>query len=468
MNPGTTPGPGELLRYMYRAARRGLLADGSTALTSNLCVIGVGRSGAVTAAGLADMGHRVCAVDIDAGRVAELNGGKAPFFEPGLDEMIARNLVSRRISFTTELSEAVPNADAVLLCVPTPAGGNGEADLSMLYAALRDIGPLLKSGALVITRSTVPVGTNALLAIQLHTEHPDVDVTVISNPEFLREGHAVEDFMKPERVIIGAADAHGAAKAAKLYESLDRPIIVTDLETAEITKYAANAYLAASISFINEIANICERTGADVTKVTEALHLDRRIGEHAYIEPGIGFGGSCLPKDISALVSTAKDHGYEPKLLQAIMDVNNSQPLRIVFYLEELFKNLSSLKVAVLGISFKGDTFDVRSSPAMSVIRHLSDAGVRVHAFDPMTDRTVEMCVKAIAELHEDAYSAATGCDALVIASEHSEFRTLDMQRLGKVMASRVLIDGRNVLDPTAVAEAGFSYIGIGRARRGD
>ncbi|MCH8160487.1 MAG: UDP-glucose/GDP-mannose dehydrogenase family protein [Chloroflexi bacterium] len=437
-------------------------------MTSNLCVIGVGRSGAVTAAGLADMGHRVRAVDIDAGRVAELNGGKAPFFEPGLDEMIARNLESGRISFTTELCEAVPNADAVLLCVPTPAGSNGDADLSMLYAALRDVGPLLKSGALVITRSTVPVGTNALLAIQLHQEHPDLEVAVISNPEFLREGHAVDDFMRPERIIIGAADAHGGSSAAKLYESLDCPIIITDLETAEITKYAANAYLAASISFINEIANICERTGADVTKVTEALHLDRRIGEHAYIEPGIGFGGSCLPKDLSALVSTAEGHGYEPTLLKAIMQVNNAQPRRIVSYLEEFFKDLSSLKVAVLGISFKGDTFDVRSSPAMSVIRHLGDAGVRVQAFDPMADRTVEMCVSAIAELHEDAYSAATGCDAIVIASEHSEFRTLDLQRLGKVMASRVLIDGRNLLDPATVAEAGFSYIGIGRARRGD
>jgi len=431
-------------------------------------VIGVGRSGAVTAAGLADMGHHVCAVDIDAGRVAELNGGKAPFFEPGLDEMIARNLESGRISFTTELAEGVPNADAVLLCVPTPAGGNGDADLSMLHAALRDVGPLLKSGALVVTRSTVPVGTNAALAIQLRKERPDANVAVISNPEFLREGHAVDDFMRPERVIIGAADARSGTSAANLYASLGCPIIITDLETAEITKYAANAYLAASISFINEIANICERTGADVTKVTEALHLDRRIGEHAYIEPGIGFGGSCLPKDISALVSTAEGHGYEPALLKAVMDVNAFQPRRVVGYLEELFKDIDNLKVAVLGISFKGDTFDVRSSPAMSVIRALGGAGVRVHAYDPMADRTVETCVSAIAELHEDAYSAATGCDAVVIATEHSAFRTLDLQRMGEMMASRVLIDGRNVLDPATVAEAGFSYIGIGRARRGD
>ena len=437
-------------------------------MTSSLCVIGVGRSGAVTAAGLADMGHRVRAVDIDADRVAVLNGGKAPFFEPGLDEMIVRNLESARISFTTELSDAVPQADAVLLCVPTPAGSDGDADLSMLYAALRDVGPLLKSGALVITRSTVPVGTNAKLAIQLQQEHPDADVTVISNPEFLREGHAVDDFMQPERVIIGAADAHGGSSAAKLYNSLSCQIIITDLETAEITKYAANAYLAASISFSNEIANICERTGADVTKVTEALHLDRRIGKHAYIEPGIGFGGSCLPKDISALVSTAESQGYDPTLLKAIMHVNDAQPRRIVTYLEELFENLSSLKVAVLGISFKGDTFDVRSSPAMSVIRHLGEAGVRVHAFDPMADRTVDMCASAIAELHGDAYSAATGCDAVVISTEHSEFRTLDLQHLGRVMASPIIIDGRNVLDPATVREAGFSYIGIGRARRGD
>jgi UDPglucose 6-dehydrogenase len=414
------------------------------------------------------MGHTVSAVDIDAERIQQLQQGHAQLFEPGLDDLIAANLKAGRISFTTDITDAVPNADAVLLCVPTPAGEDGNADLSMLYSAVQEIGSLLRANTLVVTRSTVPVGTNAELAKRLTREHPDSQASVVSNPEFLREGHAVEDFLQPARVVIGAVEQEVRARAANLYEAFDCPIIMADLETAEIAKYAANAFLATSVSFINEIANICELTGADIEKVTEALALDKRIGPDAYIEPGIGFGGSCLPKDVSALAATAEAHGYEPELIRATINVNARQPERIVEYLNEIFPSLADITIAVLGISFKGDTFDVRSSPALALIRRLNDEGATLHAFDPYADETAESCAGSFATLHNDAYEAAASCDAVIIATDHSEFRDIDLPRLGERMRSRIVIDGRNMLDPEAARSAGFAYVGVGRGRRGN
>ncbi len=436
--------------------------------TARLCVVGVGRSGAVTAACLADLGHYVWAVDVDSVQVAALRAGRAPFYEPGLDDVIARNLNAGRLSFTTQFSEGVPEADAVLLCVATPSQSDGDADLSSLFAAARQIAPLLNDEAIVITRSTVPVGTNASLAETVRAENAVVAFDVAANPEFLREGHAVEDFMRPERVVIGANNERAAAAAARVYDGLGPPIIFTDLETAELIKYAANAYLAASVSFINEIANICERAGADVSLVSRALSMDRRIGKHAYLAPGIGFGGGCLPKDLLALISTAERHGYTPPLLKAIVEVNERQPARVVSYLEELFSDLNGLTMAVLGTSFKGGTFDCRSSPALAVIRLLARAGAGVRAFDPLADGTAQRQLGDLAELCPDAYTAAEGCHALIVATDHSQFRDLDLERLGRLMASRVLIDGRNLFDPVRVVSAGFSHISIGRARRGD
>ncbi|MEX0786470.1 MAG: UDP-glucose/GDP-mannose dehydrogenase family protein [Dehalococcoidia bacterium] len=437
-------------------------------MSSRLCVVGAGWSGAVTAACLANLGHTVCAVDVDKDRVETLRQGQAPFYEPDLDDTIARNLEAGRLSFTSVLAEGMADADAVMLCVQTPAAATGEADLSALWTAVRALGPLLRPDVMVITRSTVPVGTNAALARHFRKEHSGTPVDVVSNPEFLREGHAVEDFTRPDRVLIGAADERAGKAAAALYDGIERPIIVTDLETAELTKYAANAYLAASISFINEIANICERTGADVSVVSETLALDRRIGPNAYLDPGIGFGGSCLPKDLSALITTAEAHGHEPELLKAIAHVNELQPKRVLAHLEEIFDNVIGLDVAVLGISFKGDTFDARSSPALAVIRLLSNAGVRVHAYDPMADGTADGQLEAPTQLHGDAYAAVAGCHALIVATDHSQFKELDLDRLGGLMQTRVLIDGRNVLDPDEVTRAGFSYVAIGRPQRGD
>jgi UDPglucose 6-dehydrogenase len=445
-----------------------LHTDEDTTVSARVCVVGAGRSGAVTAAGLAELGHAVCAVDVDERRVEKLRGGAAPFFEPELDEMIARNIEAGRLSFTTSMAEGLRDADAVMLCVPTPAGDNGDADLSALWSAARELGPLLTPEMLVITRSTVPVGTNAALARHLRAQFPAAPVAVVSNPEFLREGRAVDDFMRPDRIVIGAADEEAARAAGRLYEQIDCPIVYADLETAEVAKYAANAYLAASISFINEIANICERTGADVSVVARALALDPRIGPHAYLQPGIGFGGSCLPKDLSALIGTAEQHGYTPALLKAVGEVNELQPRRVLAYLEELFDDLTGLTVSVLGVSFKGDTFDLRSSPALALIRLLSNAGMQVRAFDPYDDGTLAGALGGLATLSADAAGLSAGCHALIVAAEHRQFRELDLERLGGAMAARVLIDGRNLLDPAAVARAGFSYIGIGRARRGD
>ncbi len=429
-------------------------------------MVGAGRSGAVTAACLAELGHRVCAVDVDAALVDQLREGRAPFYEPGLDDLIERNLRDGRLSFNTALSDGIPAADVVLLSVGTPSRSDGEADLSAIHAAIRELAPLLAENALVVTRSTVPVGTNASLAEKIRAENPNATFDVVANPEFLREGHAVEDFMQPERIVIGARTERAAQAAAGLYDGIDRPILFVDLETAEMIKYAANTYLAASVSFINEIANICERVGADVSQVARALALDRRIGEHAYLTPGIGFGGSCLPKDLQALLCTAERHGYAPTMLRAIAEVNELQPKQVVGHLTEFFEELAGLTVAVLGISFKADTFDVRSSPALAVIRLLAEEGVRIRAFDPLADETVHAQLALPAELCPDAYSAAEGCDALIVATDHSQFKELDLKRIGRSMKSRVLIDGRNLYQPDDVARAGFSYAGIGRGRR--
>ncbi len=435
---------------------------------ARLCVVGAGRSGAVAAACLAELGHDVRAVDTDPGHVATLRSGRASFYEPQLDKLIERNLDAGRLSFTTDFSEGVPGAGFVLLAVGTPPQRNGKANLSHLSAAIHDVAPLLANHATVITRSTVPVGTNHWIADTLRKENPRIEFAVVSNPEFLREGQAVDDFLQPDRIVIGAASEEAALNVAKLYDALDCPIILVDLETAELIKYAANAYLAASISFINEIANIAERVGADITLVSKALALDERIGQRAYLSPGIGFGGSCLPKDLRALVTTAEQHGYKPRLLKAIIKTNELQPKRVVSCLEEMYGDLAGVKVAVLGISFKGGIFDARSSPALTVIRSLAEKGAHVRAFDPLADGTAGQHVGSLAELCSDALSAARDCQALIVATDHAEFRELDLARIGRAMAARVLIDGRDVFDQETATRAGFAYVGIGRPRRGE
>ena len=436
-------------------------------MTARICVVGAGRSGAVTAACLAELGHRVRAVDVDRQHISTLQSGRAPFYEPRLDELVQRNLHAGRLSFTTDYAESVPDAEFVLLAVGTPPQPDGTADLSHLAAAVHELAPLLAAGATVVTRSTVPVGTNRWVADLLRTQCPH-RAEVVSNPEFLREGHAVDDFLEPDRIVIGAAHQQAASDAATMYARLDCPILLVDLETAELIKYAANAYLATSVSFINEIANIAERVGADVTQVSKALALDERIGPHAYLSPGIGFGGSCLPKDLRALVTTAEKHDYDAGLLKAVIETNAQQPRSVVASLRNIYGDLQNRQIAVLGVSFKGGTFDARSSPALAVIAALTDTGARVRAFDPLADESVAEHLGALAELFPDAASAAEGCHALVLATDHAEFRELDLERIGQGMAARVLIDGRNLLDENKAERAGFAYVGVGRRRRSE
>ncbi len=437
-------------------------------MTAKLAVVGTGRSGAVTAACLADLGHTVCAFDVNADLIARLEAGSAPFVEPQLDDVIKRNMEAGRLTFTTDAATAISPADAVLLCLPTPASDDGTSDLSALYAGVDSISAHLAPDAVLITRSTVPVGTNAALQERLRGLAAGGQHDVVSNPEFLREGRAVDDFMTPDRIVIGAVSEAARKRVAGYYAAIECPMVLTDLETAELAKYAANAYLAASVSFINEIANICERTGADISQVAQALALDHRIGPDAYLMPGIGYGGSCLPKDLSALISTAEQHGYTAHLLSAVSDVNERQPAWVVEQLRGSVSRLEQAKVAVLGISFKGGTFDARSSPALATMRLLQQAGVAVRAYDPFADDATEALVKGFATLHPDAYAAAEGCVAVVIATDHREFSDLNLARLGRLMQTRLFVDGRNLFDPEAVLQAGFSYVGVGRAHRGD
>ena len=436
-------------------------------MTARLCVVGAGRSGAVTAACLAELGHKVCAIDVDPGHIQTLRGGRASFYEPRLDELIKRNLDAGRLSFTTAYAEGAPDAQFILLAVGTPPQPDGTADLSHLAAAIHELAPLLATRATVVTRSTVPLGTNRWIAETLRNEHAR-EFEIVSNPEFLREGHAVDDFLKPDRIVIGAANKQAALHAAELYARIDCPILLVDLETAELIKYAANAYLATSVSFINEIANIAERVGANMTLVSKALALDERIGAHAYLSPGLGFGGSCLPKDLRALVTTAEQHNYDPLLLKAVIETNELQPKRAVAALEEIYGNLEGKPIAVLGLSFKGGTFDARSSPALAVIRALAGKGARVRAFDPLADDSAAQHIGKLAELCANAESAAQGCYALILATDHAEFRDLDLSHVGQSMAARVLIDGRNLLDVETAARAGFAYIAIGHPRGGE
>lgn len=422
--------------------------------------------GAVTAACLADLGHTVCGVDINAARIAKLRRGQTPFHESNLSEVLKRNLGAGRLSFTTSAAEAVPSADFVLIAVDTPASDSGQADLSSLHAAARDVASSLEGETVVVIRSTVPPGTSASLAPLIRAVNPGARFDIVANPEFLREGFSVADFMRPDRIIIGADDRGAGRRVAGLYRGLRRPILISDLATAEMIKYASNSYLAASISFINEIANICDQVGADVSQVARALAMDKRIGRRAYLSAGIGFGGGCFPKDVSALACLAEGHGYPAPMLRAVMRVNELQPELVLARLKEAFADFSGLRVAVLGLSFKGGTFDLRSSPALAVVRLLAQEGIGVRVFDPLADESVPAEVAGAADISSDPYQAAAGCHALIIATEHPEFRELDLVRIRSSMKSSLLIDGRNLLDTAAALRAGFSYRGIGRGHQ--
>jgi UDPglucose 6-dehydrogenase len=430
---------------------------------SKVAVIGAGYVGLTSAACLADLGNDVVVVDVNKARIDQLNLHEVPFFEPGLSELVERNAKAGRLHFTTAYQDAVPGAEYAIIAVSTPEGEGGEADLSYVEAAAKSIAASMDGPLVVVNKSTVPPLTGDMVSKVLakaNTIHP---AAVVSNPEFLREGSAIHDFMHPDRVVIGSHDRAAAEKVALLYAPLDAPILISpNIYTAEMVKYASNAFLAARISFINEIARICERVNADAKLVAEGMGMDKRIGP-TFLDAGIGYGGSCFPKDVKALAALAKRFDYHPELLQAVMDINRDQRMLVIDKLNECLDRLDGRVVGLLGLAFKPNTDDLREAPSLDIARVLLSAGVQVRAYDPAAMVGARKLLPDI-EYMEDAYDVAAGADALVVVTEWNEFRLLDLGRVRKSMKTKaVVIDGRNIYDPPMMRGLGFTYRGIGR-----
>jgi len=439
----------------------------------NIAIVGTGYVGLVTGTCFAEMGNDVICVDIDEEKIVGLCEGRLPIFEPGLEIFFERSLRERRLHFTTELAHAVDRAEIIFLALPTPPQENGGADLSYVLGVAEEIAYLLSNGrrgryTILVNKSTVPVGTGDKVAeiVERAGLVRGVDFDVVSNPEFLREGVAVEDFMKPERVVIGTEVERSAEIMTALYEPFVRqgnPILVTDVRSAEMTKYAANSFLATKISFMNEIANLCERVGANVDKVRIGIGLDSRIGKQ-FLYPGIGFGGSCFPKDVKALARTAREHAYDFRILEAVLDVNERQRHLLAARVIEYFGgDIAGRRIAVWGLAFKPNTDDVREAPSHIVIQSLLDAGAQVTAYDPEAVETTRAILGESIEYSSDAYRALQEADALVICTEWNEFRRPDFERIIEQLAQPIIFDGRNLYDPDRMRELGIAYHSIGR-----
>jgi UDPglucose 6-dehydrogenase len=429
-----------------------------------IAIVGTGYVGLVTGACFADLGNQVVCLDIDEEKIAKLNQNIIPIFEPGLAEIVQRNRLVGRLTFTSSYKDALEDVEFIFIAVNTPEGMGGEADLRYVRAAAQGIAEALDHPAVIVNKSTVPIGTGDLVARILDREkEPDIDVSVVSNPEFLREGSAVYDCQNPDRVVLGAEDRQAAEAVAQLYLSLRCPIIITDLRTAEMIKYASNAFLATRVSFINEIASICDQMGADVTEVAEGMGYDRRIGR-AFLNAGLGWGGSCFPKDVEALAYMASTHGTHPQLLRAVIDINRFQRRRAIHQLREWLGGLDGRMVGLLGLSFKPNTDDMRSAPSTEVAHLLHNEGAHVKAYDPAAMENARALLPDV-EFCSDPYQLAQGCDALVVVTEWNEFKHLDKGRIRKAMKQPYLIDGRNVYDAEEMAKLGFVYWGMGRGR---
>ena len=428
----------------------------------NITVIGVGYVGLVTAACFADLGNRVVGLDTDEDRIAGLQRGEMPIYESGLEEMVTRNANANRLSFTTSYTKALSEAEFVFIAVGTPSGVDGEADLKHVQAVAESIASTMVAPLIVVNKSTVPVGTGDWVAniIRAHQPKP-IPFSVVSCPEFLREGSAILDFMNPARTVLGSLDPEAADKVAQLHLPLRAPIMISDLRTAEMIKYASNAFLAARISFINEIANICEALGADVKEVATGMGYDPRIGPH-FLEAGLGYGGSCFPKDVKALAHMAAEKGRYPQLLQAVMLINDDRRRLLIEKVRELVGDLEGKIIGLLGLTYKPNTDDMREAPSLEIARRLVKNGAQVRAYDPVG---MTRAAKIMPELTmaEDVYALVEGCDALVVCTEWNEFMNLDLMRVHKAMRQPMIVDGRNIYDPVEMARLGFHYRGIGR-----
>ena len=424
-------------------------------------MVGAGYVGLTTAACLADLGNDVSVVDIDHEKVRALRRHRIPFYEPGLREVVERNARAGRLRFTTSYSEAIPGAEFAFIAVATPEGDHGEADLSYVQRAAACIAESLDGPLVVVNKSTVPIGTGDVVSEVIDQHGAQFAVEVVSNPEFLREGSALRDFMSPDRIVIGAHHREAAEQVAKLYEPLAAPTLIYNLYTAEMVKYASNAFLAARISFINEISRICERVDADAKLVAEGMGLDKRIGSQ-FLEAGIGYGGSCFPKDVKALAAMAEQYDYHPELLNAVMDINRDQRMLAVEKLRECLGSLRGQVVALLGLAFKPNTDDMRQAPSIDIARALLKRGAVVRGYDPAANDRARTILPEL-DYRANAYSAARGADALIVVTEWNEFRQLDLMRLKRAMRRAVVVDGRNIYDPALMRRLGFVYRGIGR-----
>jgi UDPglucose 6-dehydrogenase len=429
----------------------------------NICVVGTGYVGLVTGAVFADLGNDVVCVDNDGTKIDALKAGRMPIYEPGLEEMVARNVEDRRLSFTTDLGAGIRHGDVIFIAVGTPSKDTGETDLSHVEAVAAEIGRSMDRYKVVVNKSSVPVGTGELVreVIARHQPRP-MEFDVVSNPEFLREGSAIEDTLRPDRIVIGAPTQQVAMTLVELYAPIERPMIITDLRSAEVIKYASNAFLAAKISFINAIANICEAAGADVSQVMKGMGLDRRIGA-AFLQAGLGYGGSCFPKDVDSLIHTAGRLGYDFKLLRSVVEINRERAAHLVETVAKALGPLDDKTVAVLGLAFKPNTDDMREAKSVEVVQLLLAAGVRIRAYDPVAMENAKRLLPAGVTFSESPYEAAEGAHAIVLVTEWNEFKYLNLERLRGLLKRPVIFDGRNLWEPERMRRLGFEYHSVGR-----
>ena len=436
----------------------------------NVTMLGSGYVGLVSGACFAEFGANVICLDVDADKIRKLEEGSIPIYEPGLDDLVRKNVSQGRLVFTSSYEKAIPDSDLIFIAVGTPSRrGDGHADLSYVYQAAKDIAPYLREYTVIVDKSTVPVGTARQVKRIISEENPGADFDIASNPEFLREGAAISDFMRPDRIVIGVESVRAEKLLRGLYRPLNLieiPIVVTDLESAELIKYASNAFLATKISFINEISMLCEAVGADVHAVTKGMGLDGRIGRK-FLHPGPGYGGSCFPKDTKALVRIAQEHGVTSRIVESVIEVNEAQKARMIGKIRKaLDDDLSGKKLAVLGLTFKPETDDMRDSPSISILPKLLESGAAIHAHDPKGMEEARKYLPGEVNYENDIYNALIDADAVILLTEWNVYRGLDLKKLQNLMKGKVFIDLRNVYEPEQMLAAGFDYISVGRPRK--
>ncbi|OGL44931.1 MAG: UDP-glucose 6-dehydrogenase [Candidatus Schekmanbacteria bacterium RBG_16_38_11] len=430
----------------------------------NICVIGTGYVGLVTGAVFADLGNDVICVDNDEKKIQGLNKGIMPIYEPGLEEMVSRNFSEQRLTFTTDLEKGVKRSDVIFIAVGTPPKKNGETDLTYVEEAARGIAKYIDKYKVIVNKSTVPVGTGDFVKeIIDKNKKVNVDFDVVSNPEFLREGSAIRDTLHPDRIVIGAPTKQVAMVLLELYATLERPMIITDIYSAEMIKYASNSFLALKISFVNSVADLCERTGANVTDVAKGMGLDSRIGIN-FLEPGLGYGGSCFPKDVDSFIKTAERFSFPFDILKAVVEVNRQRVPNFVNKMKEVLGGFKGKTIGILGLSFKPNTDDIRDAKSLEIIAKLLDEGASIRAYDPVAMENTRALFPDITYCN-NAYNVAEGCDAVTIVTEWREFKFLNLEKIKQVMKKPIIFDGRNIYQPERKKKLGFEYYSIGRQK---